>query len=58
MRSLDRKNQYDGEEEYWVTIRETGKKTESLSYEEVHQKEEEASHLSTICFGLNEIQKE
>ena len=39
----DRRNEYDGEEEFWVTIKETGKKTESTSYEELHQQEKEAT---------------
>lgn len=38
----DRQNEYDGEDEFWVTVKESGKKTESTSYEELHQKESEA----------------
>ena len=38
----ERQNEYDGEDEYWVTVKESGKKTESTSYEELHQKESEA----------------
>ena len=30
----DRRNEYDGEEEFWVTTKEMGKKTESMSFEE------------------------
>jgi len=37
-----RLNEYDGEEEFWVTIKETGKKIESTTYAEVHQKQSEA----------------
>ena len=44
---LDRENQYDGEEEYWVTIKESGKKIESLEYSETHEKEQEASDFCT-----------
>ena len=35
-------NEYDGEEEFWVTTKEMGKKTESMSFEEMHQQEKEA----------------
>lgn len=42
---LTRRNEYDGEEEYWVTLKETGKKTESLSYEEIHRQEKEATNI-------------
>lgn len=36
------KNEYDGEEEFWVTTKESGKKTETTSYEEIRQQEKEA----------------
>ena len=37
-----RHNEYDSEEEFWVTLKETGKKTESTSYSEIHSQEREA----------------
>ena len=37
-----RRNVYDGEIEYWVTVRETGKRKEETSMEVTHTKEEEA----------------
>ena len=39
---MDRQNEYDNEDEFWVTVKESGKKTESHTYEELHQKEMEA----------------
>lgn len=38
---MDRQNEYDNEDEFWVTVKESGKKTESHTYEEL-QKEMEA----------------
>lgn len=38
-----RRNVYDGEIEYWVTVRETGKRKEETSMEQTHTKEEEAA---------------
>lgn len=38
----DRLNEYDGEEEFWVTVKESGTKVETTSYEEKHQQEKEA----------------
>ena len=49
---LVRLNQYDGAEEFWVTIKETGRKTESTSYEEQHKKEQEAGQYKVISAGL------
>ena len=37
-----RLNQYDGQKEFWVTIRETGQRTESLTRTKTHTKELEA----------------
>lgn len=37
-----RRNAYDGELEYWVVLRETGKRTEQSSYEHLHQKRQKA----------------
>ena len=42
MHPNERRNEYDGEEEFWVTVKETGKKVESATYSEIHQKESEA----------------
>ena len=38
-----RNNAYDGVQEFWVTIRESGTKTEETSYEESHQKTTKAT---------------
>lgn len=40
--TIGRKNQYDGLDEFWVTVKEKGKKVESMTYEELHTKEAEA----------------
>ena len=45
----ERCNEYDGEEEYWVVLKESGKKTESTTYSETHQKEAEAHKVYTTC---------
>ena len=45
---LRRQNQYDGSEEFWVIVKECGKRQESLSYEEVHEKTGKASYLPVI----------
>ena len=37
-----RNNQYDGAEEFWVVTRETGKRQESHSFEETHEKNAKA----------------
>ena len=39
-----RKNAYDEQEEFWVTVRESGKRKQSQSYEETHKKLKQASH--------------
>ena len=41
----ERQNEYDDEEEFWVTVKETGKKIESTSYSEIHSQEREAPIL-------------
>ena len=38
-----RLNAYDGQEEFWVTIRESGKRKHTHSYEETHKKIKEVS---------------
>ena len=43
-----RRNSYDGEMEYWVTLRETAKRTEESSYEEQHRKRMKACSI----FGM------
>lgn len=50
-----RHNQYDGEEECWVTVRESGKRTETTSYEEMQQKEQEVRiwYVSNLCTNKN-----
>ena len=35
---------YDGTEEYWVITKETGKRQESQSYEEIHEKQSKAGY--------------
>ena len=42
--SQHRRNAYDQELEFWVTIRETGKRTEESSYEHEHSKRQKACH--------------
>ena len=37
-----RNNQYDGAEEFWVVTRETGKRQETHSFEETHEKNAKA----------------
>ena len=40
-----RHNMYDGSEEFWVVVKETGKRQESQSYEEIHAQNKEAGCL-------------
>ena len=49
-----RHNQYDGEEEFWVTVRESGKRTETTSYEEMQQKEQEVriKYVSNLLVNM------
>ena len=35
---MDRQNAYDGEYEYWVVVKESGKRTEESSFEREHAK--------------------
>ena len=49
-----RNNQYDGTEEFWVVTRETGKRQESHSFEETHEKNVKAMPL--FCLGLGNSQ--
>lgn len=44
-----RRNQYDGEMEYFVTIKETAVKTETSSYEEEHKKRSQAWLALYMC---------
>ena len=37
-----RRNVYDGEEEFWCVIKESGKRKEEQSYEEVHKRQKQA----------------
>ena len=41
-----RRNAYDGVQEYWVTVRESGERTTETSYEEHHQKTAKAPPLN------------
>ena len=48
-----RTNAYDGEEEFWVTIRETATKTEEHSWEEEHRKRSQAM----VCVSLSKFHR-
>ena len=39
---LQRHNMYDGSEEFWVIIKEEGRRQDSLAYEETHEKKAKA----------------
>jgi transcriptional regulator GlxA family with amidase domain len=41
----ERQNEYDSQEEFWVTVKETGKKIESTSSSEIQTQEREAPIL-------------
>ena len=41
-----RHNMYDGSDEFWVVVKETGKRQESQSYEEIHGTEQGSRMLS------------
>ena len=43
--TLRRRNRYDGQEEFYVVVRETGQREESLSYEELHKREKQAFYI-------------
>ena len=43
--ALARRNAYDGAQEYWVTVRETGHKTTEHSYEEQHRNTSKAPNI-------------
>lgn len=40
-----RHNMYDGSEEFWIVVKETGKREESRSVEEIHKKESKATYV-------------
>ena len=42
---------YDGEPEYWIIIKETGKRTEMQSHEKIHSKQSKA-HLGSACSSI------
>ena len=44
---LARLNEYDGVEEFWVTIRESGNKTDSLTQEERQRNSKQAAYHET-----------
>ena len=46
-----RTNAYDGEEEFWVTVKETGKRTEETSFEEQHLKRAQDRLSSTFVLA-------
>lgn len=50
-----RRNQYDGQEEFWVVARETGKRQESQSYEETLTQQKEAFQF--VLPVVNSLQK-
>ena len=52
MHPSGRRNEYDGEEEFWVTVKESGKKVESATYSEIHQKESEALLVHLLSFTV------
>lgn len=54
-RSQLRKNQYDGEEEFWIVIRETGVRQEHQSYEETHEEVSKATLITSCTVGLEPI---
>lgn len=39
---------YDGSEEFWIVVKETGKREESRSFEEKHEKKGKAWHISLL----------
>ena len=41
---------YDGEEEFWCVVKETGKRKEEQSYEEVHKRQKQAMYSISIVF--------
>ena len=43
-----RNNIYDSEEEFWVVIKETGKRQESQSFEEMHEKQSKACQFGLL----------
>ena len=40
-----RNNAYDGVQEFWVIVRESGKKTTESSYEEIHARASKAPNI-------------
>lgn len=40
--TICRYNLYDGSEEFWIVVKETGKRQESQSYEEIQKKRSKA----------------
>ena len=48
---LLRHNMYDGSEEFWVVVKEKGKRQESASFEEIHEKNGKAwlSYMVRLC---------
>lgn len=43
--TVGRRNRYDGCEEFWVVVSESGKREETSTYEEIHEKESKANHV-------------
>ncbi|CAJ1428540.1 unnamed protein product, partial [Effrenium voratum] len=49
--SHHRNNQYDGEPEFWVIVKESGARKEESSYEEMHQKQQQAKEDPSFNLG-------
>ena len=43
-----RKNMYDNETEYWCVVKESGKRKEEQTYEEVHKRQKQATTDTSI----------
>lgn len=42
--AVGRRNMYDGTEEFWVVVKESGQREESQSYKEVTEKRQKAGY--------------
>ena len=43
---------YDGTEEFWVVIKEEGRRQDSLSWEEIHEKKEKVGNVLDVYMKL------
>ncbi|CAL1173775.1 unnamed protein product [Cladocopium goreaui] len=50
-----RHNMYDGSEEFWVIIKEEGRRQDSLAYEETHEKKAKAEGDPQFAFGTSSL---